>query len=655
MKSMKSPLLLCFSFIGFIAIAAGQNSPAPTSKTNTPPAKIPLRDFFKNQESRGYLLSPDGKTLSYLAPWESRMNVWVRPTAGGEAKRVTSEKDRDIRDYFWKGNDFLVYAQDTKGDENFHLFRVNLKTGEIKDLTPFEKVRADLIDDLEDISATDILIQHNKRNKELFDGYRLNVATGTMEMAAQNPGHVDHWVDDHTGKILAATETDGVNATLLTRPDEKSPFKKVLTTNFREHLGVQFFTFDNKQLYAASNIGRDKQAIVTIDPANGKETGMIFQNPDVDVDSLAFSKKRKVLTYATYTTWKEQRKYFDPQEEKMFATVEQKLPGYQIEETDNDRDENQFIFAATSDRTPGSRYLFNIKTSELTKLADVAPWLKEDQLAPMKPIEYTSRDGLTIHGYLTLPVGRDAKGLPVVVNPHGGPWARDTWGYDPEVQFLANRGYAVLQMNFRGSTGYGRKFWEASFKQWGKKMQDDITDGVQWLIKQGVADSKRIAIYGGSYGGYATLAGVTFTPDLYAAAVDYVGPSNMFTFMNTIPPYWKPYLDMFHEMVGDPVKDKELLASESPVMHVDQIKTALFVAQGAQDPRVNKAESDQMVASLKKRGVVVEYMVKENEGHGFHNEENKFDFYGAMEKFLDQHLHPDAPGAGATAASAEAW
>ena len=223
----------------------------------------------------------------------------------------------------------------------------------------------------------------------------------------------------------------------------------------------------------------------------------------------------------------------------------------------------------------------------------------------MKPIEYKSRDGLTIHGYLTLPVGREAKNLPVVVNPHGGPWARDAWGYNPEVQFLANRGYAVFQMNFRGSTGYGRKFWETSFKQWGKTMQDDITDGVQWLIKQGIADPKRVAIYGGSYGGYATLAGVTFTPDLYAAAVDYVGVANLFTFMNTIPPYWKPFLDMFHEMVGDPEKDKELFTAASPVMHADKIKTPLFVAQGAQDPRVNKNESDQMVEALKKRGVDV--------------------------------------------------
>ena len=494
------------------------------------------------------------------------------------------------------------------------------------------------------------MITLNKRNPELFDAVRVNVTNGEMKVVAENPGHVDNWVTDHKGRVLAATETDGVNATLLTRPNEKAPFKKVLKTNFREHLAPQFYTFDNKELYVASNIGRDKQAIVKIDPATAKETGMVYQNPEVDVDALAYSKKRKVLTFVVYTTWKEQRKFLDPKTEKMFATIEEKLPGYQIDVVGHDHDENQFIVAATNDRTPGFRYLFDAKNDQLIQLAEVAPWLKADQLAPMKPIEYKSRDGLTIHGYLTLPVGREAKNLPVVVNPHGGPWYRDEWGYNPEVQFLANRGYAVFQMNFRGSTGYGRKFWEASFKQWGKTMQDDITDGVHWLIKEGIADPKRVAIYGGSYGGYATLAGVTFTPDLYAAAVDYVGVANLFTFMNTIPPYWKPFLDMFHEMVGDPKKDKELLASASPVMHADKIKTPLFVAQGAQDPRVNKNESDQMVEALRKRGVDVEYMVKENEGHGFHNEENKFAFYEAMEKFLDDHLHPETAQAAGTGA-----
>ncbi len=648
-QSLMKKFLLTSLFILPFALGAFAQSPSPAkapekndtraAQADVPP-KIPVRDFFRNPSSRGYDLSPDGKMLSFLQPWESRMNIFVRPAEGGEAKRVTSEKDRDIRDYGWKGNQFLLYAQDNKGDENFHIKRVDLKSGEVKDLTPFPKVRAGVLDDLEDVSNTDILITLNKRNPEIFDAYRLNVSTGKMKMVAENPGKVSNWITDHDGKIRAALETDGVNTSLLTRPDEKSQFKTVLTTNFREQLAPQFYTFDNKEIYATSNIGRDKAAVVTIDPATGKETSVLYSNPDVDVDALAYSKKRKVVTFATFTTWKPERKFFDPETEALYKTLEEKLPGYEVEVVAHDKAEQKLIVMASNDRTPGTRNLYDRKTKQLTKLAEVAPWLKENQLASMKPIEYQSRDGLTIHGYLTLPVGREAKNLPVVVNPHGGPWYRDTWGFNPEVQFLANRGYAVLQMNFRGSTGYGRKFWEASFKQWGRKMQDDITDGVQWLIKQGIADPKRVAIYGGSYGGYATLAGVTFTPDLYAAAVDYVGVANMFTFMKTIPPYWKPYLDMFHEMVGDPVKDKAMMAAVSPVMHADKIKTPLFVAQGAHDPRVNKAESDQMVAALKKRGIDVEYMVKENEGHGFHNEENRFDFYEAMEKFLDEHLKP---------------
>ena len=294
--------------------------------------------------------------------------------------------------------------------------------------------------------------------------------------------------------------------------------------------------------------------------------------------------------------------------------------------------------AAANDRTAGTRYLYDVRRDRLTKLGEVHPWLPEKLMAPVKPVAFESRDGLTIHGYLTLPVGREPHKLPVVVNPHGGPWFRDTWGFNPEAQFLANRGYAVLQINFRGSTGYGRKFWEASRKQWGLAMQDDITDGVEWLVREGIADPKRICIYGASYGGYATLMGLVKTPDLYACGIDYVGVSNLFTFMKAIPPYWKPLLAMFEDMVGDPAADKEQLARTSPALNAERIKAPLLVAQGARDPRVVKAESDQMVAALKARGIDVPYIVKDNEGHGFANEENQLEFYGEMERFLAKYL-----------------
>ncbi len=298
------------------------------------------------------------------------------------------------------------------------------------------------------------------------------------------------------------------------------------------------------------------------------------------------------------------------------------------------------IVAASNDRTQGTRYLYDRAADKLTKLGEVQPWLPESKMATQKPIVYTSRDGLTINAYLTVPNGKEAKNLPVIVNPHGGPWFRDSWGFNPEVQFLASRGYAVLQMNFRGSTGYGRKFWEASFKEWGGTMQNDITDGVQYLVKEGIADPKRICIYGASYGGYATLAGMAYTPDLYACGVDYVGVANLFTFLKTIPPYWKPYLEMMYEMVGHPEKDKDRLTKASPALNADRIKAPLLIAQGARDPRVNKDESDQMVAALKARGIDVPYIVKDNEGHGFRNEENQFAFYEQMERFLAKHIGP---------------
>jgi dipeptidyl aminopeptidase/acylaminoacyl peptidase len=627
---MKTPII---PFLTLGLTLAGAPAPWQPAKT------IPMRDFFRNPERSGFALSQDGSYISWLAPYRSRLNVFVRPLAGGRARRVTSETARDLAGYFWKG-DRILYEKDFGGDENFHLVSVGLDGKGLKDLTPGPKLTVQVVDALPD-DDRHLLVSHNRRDPRVFDVFRIDATTGEEQLVAQNPGNITGWLTDHDGRLRVAVATDGVSTSLLFRDREADPFRTILTTSFKETVAPLFFTFDNKALYVASNRGRDKTALFEFDPVTAKEGKLLFESPEVDVDGLGYSRKRRVLTSVTFTNWKDQRVFLDPETEAMFKTVRAQLPGYEVEFSASTKAEDKFIVVTWNDRTQGRRYLFDRASGKLTFLAEVAPWLKEPDLAEMKPVSYPSRDGLTINGYLTLPKGLAPEKLAVVVNPHGGPWARDSWDYNSEAQFLANRGYAVFQPNFRGSTGYGRKFWEAGFKQWGQSMQDDVTDGVQWLIKQGIADPKRIAIYGGSYGGYATLAGVAFTPDLYAAAVDYVGVSNLFTFMQTIPPYWKPYLAMMHEMVGDPETDKAMLTAFSPAFHVDRIKTPLFIAQGANDPRVNKDESDQVVAALKQRGVAVEYMVKDNEGHGFQNEENRLDFYAAMERFLALHLKAD--------------
>lgn len=597
---------------------------------------IPLRDFFRNPEQSRFQVSPDGNSISFMQPYKNRMNVFVQPRAGGPVVRLTSETERDVAGYFWKGSRRIVYVKDFKGDENYHVVSVNIDGSNLVDLTPFDKVRAEIIDDLYD-RDDEMIVAMNKRNPEVFDVYRVDLNTKELTLIAENPGNVTNWVTDHAGRVRLAITSDGVNTSILHRADESAAFETAITTNFKQQIAPLFFDFDNKLLFAASNINRDRTAIVRLDPATAKEESVIFEHPEVDVADLSWSRKRKVYTAAQFVTWKRERKFFDAEIKAIFDDLERQLPGYEIDLQSSNKNEDIFVVAAWSDRTQGVRYLYEAATKKLTKLAEIAPWLDEDQLTEMKPITYQARDGLTIHGYLTLPRG-GGRNLPLIVHPHGGPWARDVWGYNPEVQFLANRGYAILQMNFRGSTGYGRAFWEASFKEWGKTMQNDVSDGVKFVVEQGIADPKRVGIYGGSYGGYTVLAGLAFTPELYACGIDYVGVSNLFTFLKTIPPYWKPLLDMFYEMVGNPEKDKELLAAASPVMHADNIRAPLFIAQGAQDPRVNVDESDQMVAALKKHGIPVEYMVKDNEGHGFHNEENRFEFYEAMEAFLEKHL-----------------
>ena len=604
--------------------------------------QYPLEDFFRNSDRSGYQISPDGNYFSFLAPYEDRMNIFVQKIGCEETLRLTSETARSVAGYMWATNERILFMKDTAGDENYQLYGVNLDGSDLRAYTDFPGVRTTLIDDLEDV-PNEVIIGMNKRQAEIFDPYRLNLETGELTQLAENPGNWQGYMTDHEGKLRVVTAiVDGVNTQILYRDHEAEDFRPVLTTNFKESVDFMEFTPDNRLVYAATNLGRDKVALVLMNPATCEELEHLYAHEQYDVSSISYSRKRKKLLAVYCQGHKDPiRHYFDDEEAAFREHLRSFFEGRRFGITATDKEEQKYLIYVGSDRTRGRYYFYDRAVGSPALLAELAPWLQEDDMVAMHPVTYTSRDGLTIEAYLSLPhpyTPETAKALPVVVHPHGGPWARDSWGYSAEVQFLCNRGYAVFQMNFRGSTGYGRKFLEASYKQWGQAMQDDITDGVNWLIAQGIADAKRVAIYGGSYGGYATLAGLCFTPDLYACGIDYVGVSNLLTFMQTIPPYWRPLLEMMYEQVGDPEKDLEMLTAYSPALQAHLIKAPLFIAQGANDPRVNKAESDQMVEALRARGVEVEYMVKDDEGHGFHNQENRFDFYRAMERFLKEQM-----------------
>ena len=598
---------------------------------------IPLEDFFRKPDKVHLRLSPDGTRLAWMAPYERRLNLFIRDLPTGEERQVTRSLERDIEGFLWAGNDRLVYLQDTGGDENFRLHAVGVDGSDLLDLTPYEKVKCGIVDDLEDIDHQ-VLFKMNRRDPEVFDVFRLDVNTGETILEAENPGNIQGWLTDQNGRLRLATTTDGVNTRILHRPTAQDDWRTVATYDFKENATPLHFQFDRDAIWVASNVGRDKMAIFEYDLKTGKEGKLVYEHPEVDVAHLILSRKRKLPVGVAFETDRLEYAFFDQQRADMQRTVDAALPETVNTVVSYNRTETVYVIQSGSDRSRGTYYLYRKETGELEKLFELSPWLNAEQMAEMKPVSYTARDGLEIPGYITLPKDRGDGPFPIVVHPHGGPWSRDRWGFNPEVQFLADRGYAVLQMNFRGSTGYGRKFLEASFGQWGLAMQDDISDGVNWAIENGYADKDKVAIYGGSYGGYATLAGMTLTPELYACGVSYVGVSNLFTWIAAFPPYWKPFLEMMYEMVGHPERDEERFRATSPFFHADKIKAPLLVAQGANDPRVKKEESDQIVAALKKRGIATEYLVKDNEGHGFRNEENVFEFYRAMEKFLGEHL-----------------
>lgn len=599
--------------------------------------KIPIEDFFKMPQETAFRISPNGKYITYLKPYKKRLNIFIKSLENGEEERLTDCEDRNIDSYMFANDKRIVYLKDNGGDENFRLFAVDIDGGNFKEVAGFEGVTTVIIDGLKN-DNDHIMIGMNKRNNQIFDVYKLNVNTGDMDIIAENPGAVSQWIVDNNGEVRVAVELDGVNTKVFYREAADSDFRLILEGDYKENAQPLCFAEDNKNLIISSNFNRDKYAIYEFDPDMKENVKLIYSNNEVDVESVITSKKTNKLICSLYYTEKLQYKFFNDGYEKIYNKIKARFADKCIALIDRDREDNKIIIQAYSDKNPGVYYLYDVEKDILTEIAEMKPWIHEDEMAEVRPIEYTSRDGLTIHGYLTVPQTAEIKNLPVVVIPHGGPWIRKVWCFNEHAQFLANRGYAVLQPNFRGSTGYGRKFNEAGFKQWGKAMQDDITDGVYWLNKEGIANKNMIAIYGGSYGGYTVLAGLTFTPDLYNCGIDLAGPSNIITLLEGLPSYWEPMRKMMYEMMGDPVEDKELLEEVSPIFHIDNIKKPLFVIHGARDPRVPQNEADQIVNALRAKNLEVKYMLKENEGHGYHNEENILEMYSEIEKFLEQHI-----------------
>ncbi len=597
---------------------------------------IPRSVLFGNPERTSPRLSPDGLRLSYLAPDEGVLNVWVKTIGRDDDHAVTQDRATGIRMYFWaEDNETILYLQDADGDENWHVFAVNPETNESRNLTPFEGARvADVITDRN--HPNEILVGLNKRDPEAFDLHRIHLTSGEESLEAENPGTYVGWLTDHNFQVRGATAAtpDGGFALLVAKTpgDEFEPF---LAWGAEDNGGALGFAPDGESLYIEDSLSSDTTELYRIDLATKTKT--VLANSDrVDVGPVLTHPTKHHVQAVGFALHKLEWTILDDTIRGDFKALAKVYDG-EISIVSRDQSDTKWLVAYASDTQPARYYAWDRTTQQAEFLFSARPELEQYPLAPMKPVTVPARDGLKLVSYLTTPA--DATGpLPLVLNVHGGPWARDEWGYDPEVQWFASRGYAVLQVNFRGSTGFGKAFLNAGNREWGAKMHDDLLDAVEWAISEGIADRDKIAIYGGSYGGYAALAGAAFTPDVFCCAVDIVGPSNICTLIESIPAYWAPLMHQFRVRVGDIETERDFLESRSPLFKADQIQIPMLIAQGANDPRVKQAEAEQIVEALKGKGKEVDYLLFEDEGHGFARPENRMAFYAEAEQFLSRHL-----------------
>jgi dipeptidyl aminopeptidase/acylaminoacyl peptidase len=637
----------CLAMLALV-LAAG---PSGAQQAGGLPPLIDRQLFFGNPEITSATLSPDGRYIAFRKPYKDTLNVWVKKTEEPfeSAKLITNDTRRPIPGFFWsRDSKYVLFVQDQAGDENFNVYAVNpaeapAQGSEVpaaRNLTAAKGARA-FIYDVPRHNPDIIHVGLNDRDQAWHDVYEVQISTGARRLLRQNTDRIAGWVFDHAGKLRLGLRTLDNGDTEILRVTDKG-FEQVYSCSVFESCGPLQFHKDNRRVYMVTNKGEPDLIRLVLFDAETKTEELVESDPEnqVDFGNAIFSEKTDELVGTVYVGDRRRVYFRDPAFRADYEWLKGRLPGMELGLAGSTADERRWMITASSDTEPGERYLFDRDGKTLTKQYRVFEKLPRQHLAPMKPIRYKSSDGLEIPAYLTVPKGVASRDLPLLVVPHGGPWARDEFGYDSMAQFFANRGYAVLQPNFRGSAGYGEKFLNAGNNEWGQKMQDDLTWGVKHLIAEGVADPKRVGILGGSYGGYATLAGVAFTPDVYAAAVSIVGPSNLITLLDSIPPYWEAGRKMFHVRMGDPTtaEGKAQLERQSPLNSADKIRTPLLVVQGANDPRVKKAESDQIVVALRDRGFPVEYLVAPDEGHGFARPVNNMAMFAMAEKFLAKHL-----------------
>jgi dipeptidyl aminopeptidase/acylaminoacyl peptidase len=596
---------------------------------------IPLEVLLGNPERVGAQISPDGKRLSYLAPLDGVMNVFVGDAGLGNERPVTHDTDRGIQDYLWAHDGrHLMYVRDKDGSEDFRLYDVDLETGVERDLTPLDGVQCRLIMHCKDF-PNDVLIAMNKDNPQLHDVYHLDLTTGALEKIVDNPGFLSWVVDadlEVRGAVMPLPEGGAV---IMGRDDEASDWRPLLEVppEDAESTAPLGFTKDGNAMYLRMSVDANAGRLVKMDIATGA-VEVIAEDPVYDIAGAMLNPDTRVIEAVTLYRDRLEYQILD---DAVRGDIEalQRLNTGDLVISDRDHDDSTWLVAFESDSGPVKFYTWDRASKTATFLFDHQPQLNNYPLVPMEPFAFTSRDGLAIHGYLTFPPQVERTDLPAVLVVHGGPWARDLRRLDARAQWLANRGYLCVQVNFRGSSGYGKDFLNAGDREWGAKMQDDLLDAMDHLVAQGIVDRERMAIYGVSYGGYAALVGATFTPDVFKCAISMVGPSNLNTFMESIPEYWKPMIAMWHKRVGE---DREFLWSRSPLSKVDDIRIPILIAQGENDPRVKRAESEQIVGAMKERGIAHEYVMYENEGHGLAKPENRLDFYHRVDRFLGKHL-----------------